>query len=878
MSNPRPLSVLCLLLALTWAQAALWADPPRSPLEVLRASGELVHQFNLANGMTGLLKRDDSAPVAAVQIWVGTGSIHEGESTGGGLSHYLEHMLFKGTTTRSASEVSKAIDEIGGTMNAYTSFDRTVYHVVVPRDALNTGFQVLADIVQHATIPEDEWERERDVVFQEVAMGQDDPDRVISKLLFYTAYRVHPYRHPVIGYEDLLQTMSREDLLAYYHQRYVPQNMTVVIVGDIDITRAEKMVRETFSTWPRKRWAPVFVPAEPPQTAPRHARETRPVQLTRIRWAYPSVALTHPDAAVLDVLSFVLGRGRSARVFKDLVEEKQVAVNAEAWSYTPADPGLFAFSLTCQPDQEAKLLEALQSQINSWKSLPFTQEELDRAKRQLLVQELSNLLTVDGQATYYGMNYFYTGSPSFGEQYLEQVESVTLADLNRVVDTWLRPERRILAVLSPKSAVDTKAITDTSSSSTPALHRMALDQGITLLVREDPRMPFTALATASRGGLLAESQENNGITQLMAHLLTRGTPTRSAENIARAVESRGATLDSYSGRNSFGITAQFLSEDLEFMVALISDCLLHPIFPEDEIEKSKVLQIAERSSKEEQPMFLARQTLLGLLHPSHPYALDPTGTKESIGSVTPGQVHDHYQRLCGPSNLVVSLCGDITSEAASNLVANAFADLTNRTPALLLPQPTRAKLPARAKRSEPREQAIVLHGYPGVDILDPRSDALNILQEAMSGLASELMIEIRDKRGLAYFAGAYNMPGLIPGNFVLYCGTRQEEVDEIDRLLTAEANRVTGDKLEDQELDRARRKLINEAERNLQNNLTVAQSTALDALYGLDPARLFHTRERLTAISNEDIRRAARDILKPEAQAVSIFIPKATHP
>src|SRR3954463_910322 len=195
---------------------------------------EPIERYVLPNGLTVLLKRDDAAPVSSVQVWVKTGSIHEGSHLGAGLSHYLEHMLFKGTDRRAGREISATVQAHGGYINAYTTFDRTVYYIDVPSAHTGVAIDLLADATLHSTLPAEEVAKEKEVILREIDMCLDDPDQRLSQALFETAFRTHPSRQPMIGHRGVLAASTRDDLLAYYQARYVPNNLVVVIVGDFD--------------------------------------------------------------------------------------------------------------------------------------------------------------------------------------------------------------------------------------------------------------------------------------------------------------------------------------------------------------------------------------------------------------------------------------------------------------------------------------------------------------------------------------------------------------------------------------------------------------------------------------------------------------------
>ena len=227
----------------------------------------------LPNGLTIIVQEDHSAPVASVQAWCGTGSINEDAHLGAGMSHMLEHMLFKGTKTRPANAIAQAVQDVGGYINAYTSFDRTVYWIDVPKAGVNAALDVLADAMINSTLPSEEYAREQEVIRREFAMGFDDPDRVAGQLLFATGYQRHPYRLPVIGLLDVFNQLTQEQVMNYYRSRYVPNNLTFVVVGDVCAQEVQEQIARLFQAQPAKSLQPLYIPAEPPQLGAREAHQ-----------------------------------------------------------------------------------------------------------------------------------------------------------------------------------------------------------------------------------------------------------------------------------------------------------------------------------------------------------------------------------------------------------------------------------------------------------------------------------------------------------------------------------------------------------------------------------------------------------------------------
>lgn len=872
--NPRSrgvFPVLALLACLAMPLAASAADAPASPLAVLEQSNAGIRRSVLDNGLVALVKEDRSAPVAAVQIWVGTGAMDEDEFLGAGLSHFIEHMIFKGTPTRAVGDITRQINDAGGEINAYTAHDRTVFHTTIPAKNWRVGLDVLADAVMNANFPDEEWARERDVILREMAMGRDDPRREIGKLLWATAFRVHPYQFPIIGHEDIFKSATRDDLVAFFRRNYVPDNMIAVVVGDVDAKEVEAGIREAFAGFARRARAPVVRPAEPPQLSPRFARQTGTYNVSRLHIGWHAAALNHPDAPALDVLASIVGAGRSSRLVGEIKEKQKLVHDISAWSFTPKDPGLFGISATYDPTNETAVIRAIEDEVARWSEQPFTEEELEKARRMVLVGELGSLQTMDGQAYSYASGEFYAADPRFSEYYLRSVEKVTADDLRDVVRRYLRPENRTLAILSPggAGAEEDKAAAAAGSEAS----RLTLSNGVPLIVRVDHRLPFVYITVALKGGLLAETPGNNGITQLMSDLLTRGTALRDAEEIAAAVEQRGASLSAFAGRNSFGLQAQCLSDDLDEIAALLADCLLNPSFPEDEFEKQRVVQLAAIRQQYERPFFVAEESVRQMLFPQHPYRWTTLGSDATVRALAREDLAAYHRRLVTSGNLAVAVFGDITKERAAALANALFAAVpAGAAPALDVQEP-QPQLPARAKKREPREQAIVLAGYPGIRVTDPRADALDIVDSALSGLSSDLGIEVREKRGLVYYVGSFAMTGLEPGMFVLYAGTREDSAETVLELMDAELARITGTGLREEEINRAREQLVAAHQMNLQNNASLAQTCALNELYGLGYDYVFSAERRLRALTPDAIREAAASVFRPDRRAVSLVLP-----
>ncbi|TAN35892.1 MAG: insulinase family protein [Verrucomicrobia bacterium] len=843
-------------------------------LKVLERSNAHLRRVVLDNGMIVLIKEDHSAPVAAVQIWVGSGAVHEDEFLGSGLSHFVEHMIFKGTPTRAPGDIMRETSDLGGKINAYTAQDRTVFHITLPSKHWNNALDILGDAVMHATFPADEWKREQEVILREFAMGRDNPDRELGETLWDTAYRVHPYRVPVIGYEPVYKARSRDDLLRYFHEHYVPNNMIAVIVGDVQTDEVEARVRKTFVGFERRASKPVYLPPEPTQLTERSQRKLGDYNVSRLGWAWHTVGFSHPDAPVLQMLSVMVGGGRSSRLVAELKEKKKLVFDVDAFSDCPQDPGLFGVSARFDPAKEAEVIAALRANVAEWHTTKFSAAEIEKARRMIVVNELHGLQTMDGQAAGIAQGEFYAGDPRFTEQYLRQIAAVTAQDLQQVARRYLTTENGSLVVLRPKSsATAAKPTTEAALVKDPV--KATAVHGVPVIVREDHRIPMIYLCAAVRGGLLTETETNNGITQMATELLTRGTAKRDAETIARETEQLGASLSSFAGRNSFGLEASGLAKDSDKLVDLFTDCLLRHTCPPMEIEKQRAIQLAAIEQQREQPMFLAEEALRQKLFPSHPYRLNIQGREAAVQKLQQADLLAHLRRHLVSGNLALAIFGDITPDAAHKLAEHILAKLPEGVSPVDNLVATSPTLPTRTSRREPRQQAIVLMGFPGVAVTDPREDALALLREILSGLSSDLGKEIREKRGLVYFVGASERPGLVPGHFFLYAGTREDQAAEVERLMAEQLQRLSQKGPTSEELSRAREQLLSDSLMIRQHNEGLAQACVLNELYGLGFDHSLKVEQRLGVWTDDKLRAAAAEFFRADRQVMSIVLPTA---
>jgi len=811
----------------------------------------------LPNGLTVIVQEDRSAPVVSVQAWCGAGSIDENEHLGTGLSHILEHMLFKGTKTRGSSVIAQTIQDVGGYINAYTSFDRTVYWIDVPKAGTSVALDILSDAMMNSTLPEEEYVKEQEVIRREFAMTMDDPDRMAGQLLFATAYQRHPYRLPVIGQLEIFNQLTQQEVMRYYKARYVPNNLTFIVVGDLEAEAIYQQLETFFHDHPAKSLQPVYIPSEPLQLGPRIVHQEFATELTRLSLAWHIPEITHPDVPALDLLSTILGDGRSSRLYRRVRDEAGLAFGISAFSYTPGDPGLLGIDATVEPAKREATQELVLKILDEIKQTGVTIDELAKARKISLSHHLTSLTTMRGQASDLGSNWFLTRNLNFTRDYLAAVQQVTPEEIRTVANKYLTNANLTIVSLNPRGTL-TAAAEIAKPVVAGEIQKIELSNGMRLLVREDPRLPLVSMAAVFRGGLLAETLETNGITRLMAKVLLKGTKTRRAEEIADTIEAVGGSMGSDAGNNSFSVSLDVTQPDFKLGAELLCDVLLNATMPEKAITREKEVQIAGIREEEEQLTTVARNILRRALFQEHPYALRGKGSVESVLKLKRKDLFAFRDQYLVAKNGVIAVFGNVKVGEVKKTFEHGLKGMKSGQLALTnAPKPTALSKTIALESLKDKAQGVIMVGYRGADMFSPDRYALELIDEASSDLGSRFFIRIREQMGLAYFVGATQMQGLVPGLFLFYLGTDPQKIERVKTELLDEINRMAAEGLTSEELDRAKKKLIGQMQIANQSNDSFGYMVALDELYGLGFAHYQTLEREVEAISLEDMRRVA---------------------
>lgn len=797
-----------------------------------------------------------------------------GGNLGAGLSHYLEHLLFKGTTQRAGRDISATVQAHGGYINAYTTFDRTVYYIDLPSEHVPVAVDLLADAVLHSTLPADEVAREKDVILREIAMTRDEPDTRLWDALFSTSFRQHPFAQPIIGHREIFSAVTRDELWNYYRSRYVPNNLVVVIVGDLDLDAAEAVVLKHFGAAPRVRLAPVYVPEESPQLAPRELHKFEDVEVARAVLAWPIPGLAHPDAAVLDLLAMILGHGESSVLWQELRERRNLVHSIDASSWNPGSSGLFCIGFTADGAKRARAAAAIHQVLAARQRRGFTPREIRQAIRQLVVGEINTRKTMSGQASRLGSAEVVVGDLDYSRSYFQELQAVTPAQVRRVLREYLAPAKLTSVSLNPAATRGAAAAGAGAKAAVADFTEITLGNGARLLLQENPRLPSVHFRVLLQGGPLFEPPGQRGATALLATMLTKDTKLRSAEAVARTIEEVGGSFYPVSGNNSIGLGVEVLRPDVDRALSVLDEALHAPAFAARSFATERDAQLAGLREDNDDVVTFARKHLRRTFFGAHPLALDAHGDEAGVGALTPGRLRSLLAGLAVGPNVVLAVAGDFRRRDLLPALKKFLGRFPSR-PAPALPS-REFPLPAAVGNfveQMPREQAVVLQAFPGPRVNAADSYIADVADELFSGMASRLFERVREELGLAYFVRSGRVSGLDAGMFYFLAGTQPGREDQVLGEIAAEIQRVQRGEFAAGELDRCRTRLKAARRQGLQTNAARAMQAALNTLQGLPANDWKNYDEKIDAVGGDDVAAFARERFQPSQRTQLVVRP-----
>ena len=862
----------------------------------------------LPNGLTVLFKEDHSNPVVAINVWFGVGSVNETEEQGG-LAHFQEHMVFKGTKRHGVGEIAKLIKSAGGNLNAGTSYSYTMYYVVMPSNAFSLGLDIQADAMMNSTFEAEEFKKERLVVIDEARMYDDTPDSFMFYRTMELGYDVHNYRRPIAGRETVVEKFTRDQLLDFYKRYYRPANTVLVVVGDIDESAAFSEIEKVYGGWSNGHVDVLDSPVEPLQTQLRYTPLRGTIDHAYMGMGFHVPNILDEDYPALEMLSTLLSAGKSSRLYRKVVEEKHAATTANSSLLAEKWPGYFMLFASTPGDKWNDACDAVFEELSRFRCEPVGRDELMKACRQVEKSMYGEIETVEGQASNLGY-YELLGDYKLAEEHREAIRKVAPEEIMNVADKYFRtdncsivsylPEDRALreptkddleALITTKltrvagreaAAADiagpetSKAHRPATEVSTSEMKKLMLDNGVTVLVKPRPTVPMVSMLTVFRGGARLEPAGKSGLSTLTNRVLIKGTRSYGSEEVVNTIEGLGGSIQTMSSFDVSGLYTNILSEYLWDALPVYKEVLREPELAGEKVENEKARLLKELTKRHDHPVYLSIDELFVRTFGDHPYAYPFIGDEAQLAALTDGDCREWYHRVLTPQNMVMVFVGDIDEQRAMDIANQLAGDL----PTGRIPEPDREAPDAPAKpglhvlsRKDLR-QAVGLVGFVAPPMLTPDAIALGVLNAIMTGLGGRLFHELRDKRSLGYMAGSSLASLKERSMFYGYSNPAPDGIDEAIDVILAEFDKVASEPVTDDELALAKGWLAGTQTMKLQRNISQATE------YGIHEALFFgydivdRAVEIIQKVTKDDILKAAAGVFHRDKAVMIKLVPE----
>ncbi len=850
-------------------------------------------KFQLKNKLKVLLIQSNKSPVVSAQMWVKTGSADEkkGEE---GISHFIEHLVFKGSEKFKVGEIANLVEASGGELNAYTSFDQTVFYVTISKNFSDVALDVVSQMMGYPIFDPAEIDSEREVVCEEIKMGKDSPQRRSSQMLFASSFKKHPYGIPVIGYDKNVRSWSAKKIKQFYQSRYVPSNMFLVVSGDFELKEMKAQVEKYFSSFKPYKLEKRTRAKEPVQKKYQFQFEKSDLQDQFLHFSFKAPSVKHKDVPALDVLSLILGQGDSSRLIKKLRLKEPIATSISAFNYNPQDKGLFVVSAGFEKGKIDAITEGVLHEIDVIQNNAPLWSEIKRARVSISSEQFYSIETVDGIANKAGSLEFYLGDANGHKKYLAAINKITPEDVQKVAQKYLKldqlcvsymanetqavgekklkhiplqwKEKVFLAknkhneVLDKKIKIEKLIVPLAAHKSDHDIEQIDLPSGLRLFLLPTTDIPTVSAKLAFRGGARLESPDKMGLSELMSRVWMNGTESKSEEQFLAETEDLAIGLSAFTGKNTFGFSLDYLTGFERKSLDLAIDAIMNPLLSNDVIQREKEILFQQIKSKEDHPSFLCSRQFSKAMFGNHPLSYETLGTSETLKNITRDDIIQLKDKLFAPNNLTMTVVGQFSRAywiEIAHQIEKTYKikkmDYNGVAPAPL----TENKKLFLAKD---KEQSHIIIGYRGIPITDSDRFVLHAIQAILAGQGGRLFYELRDKSSLAYSVSPLKMESIETGYFGGYIACSPEKVDKAIEMFQVEFKKMCDTLVSDEELQRAQRYLIGQHDIGLQRKSAICNLIIFDEVYGNDYRQSLNVTEEYHKVTAARIQQLSKKL------------------
>lgn len=811
----------------------------------------------LPNGQTVVLYELHNNPIVTIDTWIKTGSINETDSNNG-ISHFLEHLFFKGTKAHPAGDADRILESKGAVVNAATSKDFTHYYITIPSEYFDTALELHSDMLLNPQIPRKELEKERKVVLEEIAKDSNTPSKKAYDNLNSLLYTTHPYKRKVIGTSDIVGTMRREEIIDYFNKYYSPSNMTTLIVGDVDSQKAAAKVQSLFNQEYRKP-AKNSYRKEGLIQSQRRKTEYTDTQSGYMMLGFRGTSISDNDAYALDVLSEILGGGNSSRLYRNVKEQKGLAYSISSSNVSYRDDGVFYISANYTPTNQEKLEKAIFDEIDNIKKYGITEEELERAKKIIVQDTYYSRESTANIASELGYIMTLTGSSDMYNNYLNKIKKITAAQVQNAAQKYFGKNRSAVSIVLPECVKNQTVKTPVSHSAqkisqTDTAAKYIIDNGTTLILEENKHNDIVAISIIAKGGEFIETVPGEGT--LAAQTILKGTKKYSSQELSQLMDENGIRINADCGDDFFTIDVQTTTNQIDKTLEILDEIINNALYDDYELEKKRSEILSKIKQKRDIPMNIAVENFKTMIFENSVYSQTNKILEKTLPSVTRADVVKYYNKILDSKNIIVSVNGNVDTQK----MIESFGSILNdkKQPKIDYTNFSVTKLSAPKSdtvKIKDLQTAWLFMGWQTSGVQNKKDFAtLKVINTLLgSGLSSRLYQNLRESDGLAYQLGSSYSPKMLGGFFVTFIGTNPDTLEYSLTKMSNEIKRLKTEFVSDTELQDAKDRLKGGFIVALETNADKASNAGLFEAYGFGYDFLKQYLKMIEQVSASDI-------------------------
>ena len=791
--------------------------------------------FKLDNGQTIIIKEVHDNAIVTIDTWIKTGSINETDKNNG-VAHFLEHLFFKGTTNHPTGEFDRILESKGAITNAATSKDFTHYYITLPSCYFKTALELHTDMLLNPLIPRKELEKERKVVLEEISKTLDNPENKLYENMIGAFYQTHPYKRKVIGKKEIIENISREDIMDFYNTWYNPSNMITVVVGDIDTQETIALIKKNFNCKEtKKNKMPIY-------RMDKYIDKQIQIETNgKVKTGYMMIGFrgisqeNRSDSYALDVLATILGDGRSSKLYQSIKEQKQLAYSISAGHASMKDDSILFIRANFIPNNKEKLQKAIFYELQKIANGTFDEQDISTAKSIIERDTFYARESTSNIANELGYTTLVYGDSKYYDEYINNIKKVTKADIVKVAKKYLCPNRAVVSIMLPEetksnaikeiSKVDKKATKIVKENKT--ITQYILPNGLNLIINQNTCNDIVAMQIYAKGGNFVE--QKYGVGTVTASAMMKGTQKYSALDLSQTMEQNGIKIKPAQSSDTFSISIKTTKNDMPLMFELLDEIVNNASFEPQEIERIKTEKIYAIQKKRDIPSNVAFEEFKTKIWANKPYGVTGKVLEKTIPTIKKEDVMLFYQNIFCPKNLTISINGNVNPDFVIEKISNIFVDKQDCNSEIFSYEKHQKDFQLLNKPEELNikmnsEATWVVLGWlvDGINNKDKRDiAALQVIDSILgSGMSSRLFNNLRGEQGLAYQVGSTFVPNINQGLFAVYIGTNPKTALHAKQELLKQINILKKEFVSEQELQEAKDKIL--------GNFIISQETNME--------------------------------------------------